>query len=93
VKRAGEMANAREVSHDRTAAGGKAMKCINCGKEITTFDNFLKIFWAPISCQTSFVWKFVCSYKCQGQSLMDGLDNPDELMSRIRKVIKQEQHP
>jgi hypothetical protein len=63
------------------------MRCIECGKEITVIDNLLKLFWAPVSCNTSFVWRFVCSQKCQRAALTKGLENPDELAKKIMDAV------
>ena len=45
------------------------MKCIYCKKEIKWFHKILRIFWAPIFCETSFVYKNCCSSKCWEKEL------------------------
>jgi endogenous inhibitor of DNA gyrase (YacG/DUF329 family) len=62
-------------------------KCIACGKEITTIDRVLKLFWAPVGCNISFVYKFVCSKRCWEIALYQGLKNPDELISKIKRSL------
>jgi len=39
-------------------------KCVNCGKQITTWNKFCRIFWAPMLCNISTFWRVMCSHKC-----------------------------
>jgi hypothetical protein len=50
-------------------AKSKKETCINCGKRITKLQKFLRIFYAPIGCNTSFVYKITCSRKCWKNAL------------------------
>lgn len=57
--------------------------CINCNKEINCWEKFLRLFWAPLFCQTSILWKVVCSYKCWGEILEREVANLQEEDKRI----------
>ncbi len=64
------------------------MKCIVCDEEITTVDTLIKLFWAPLGCNTSFVYKFVCSRKCWLKALDYGLKDPEGLIKKISEAFQ-----
>ena len=43
--------------------------CINCAEHITAWKKLLRLFWAPVWCNTSIYWKICCSHKCWGEIL------------------------
>jgi hypothetical protein len=61
------------------------MNCIVCGKEITTWDRIKQVFYAPVGCSISFVWKFTCSKKCWSVALEEGLKDPEKIFAKCRK--------
>lgn len=43
--------------------------CLSCGNVITNWQRIKRVFWGPIFCPTSMIWKVCCSQKCWGDLL------------------------
>jgi hypothetical protein len=44
-------------------------KCVSCGCDITPWQRFKRLFWAPQFCPTSMVWQGCCSKNCWTKEL------------------------
>jgi hypothetical protein len=62
------------------------MECIICKKEINWYHKFLRVFYAPLGCNSSFVYKLTCSYTCWGIALNKLLKR--EIKLKLNPTIK-----
>ena len=53
--------------------------CVWCGRRITRWKMFVRVFWAPWWCDVSIFWKICCSSRCNTKFLeheIEGLKKP-----------------
>lgn len=43
--------------------------CVHCGKPLTGWVKFKRLFWRPTLCPTSFIYKLCCSRSCWEKEL------------------------
>jgi hypothetical protein len=47
----------------------KPSNCVVCGKPLTKWVKFKRLFWSPWGCSISFVWRYCCSPTCWEKAL------------------------
>ena len=58
-----------EGSYLETVIMGLRNKCVECGRDITLWMRFKRLFWGPTFCDKSFVYKACCSPSCWEKAL------------------------